>query len=86
LYWRGFGVGSRKPALSVAEGDLRFVLVRLGWETTNLDPPPLATWQPGLPAAEKLDPEVGRGPRRQVLVAGVEGGDFNPRKNPSIGA
>jgi len=29
-------------------------------------------------AAEKLDLEGGRGPQRRVLVAGVEGGGFNP--------
>jgi hypothetical protein len=36
-----------------------------------------------LQAAEKLDPEGGRGPQRRVLVAGVEEGGFNPRIKPT---
>ena len=34
-------------------------------------------------AADKLDPEGGRGPQRRVLVAGVEEGGFNPRIKPT---
>jgi hypothetical protein len=36
-----------------------------------------------LQAAEKRDPEGGRGPQRRVFVAGVEEGGFNPRIKPT---